>query len=44
MFWWPNNISYINKVQSYTKSKINEQIKNFILNFEFLFSNFLNLT
>ena len=44
MFWWPYNKNHINEVQSYIKSKINEQIKKFTLNFEFLFSNFPNLT
>ena len=45
MFWWPVNKDYnINEVQSYIKSKRNEQIKKFTLNFEFLFCNFPNLT
>ena len=44
MFWWPYNKNCINEVQSYIKNKINEQIKKFTLNFEFLFSNFPNLT
>ena len=44
MFWWSKNKNYINEVQSYIKSKINEQIKKFTLNFEFSFSNFPNLT